>query len=64
MATTFSRTYTIRFLFGFLKNSVYSHHLHTVEQLQEGTINKVGSFTQKSLQNVFNNIQIKINMCL
>lgn len=52
------------FLFGYLKNKVYSNRLHNLDELQAAITNEVQNITEEMLQNVFRNMRRRINLCV
>lgn len=52
------------FLVGYLKNTIFKNRLHNLNQLEAAIQEEVQNITPQQLQNVFNNLKNRINICL
>lgn len=52
------------FLFGYLKNNVFKRRLHNLAELQAAIEFEIGNITNETLQNVFENLKRRSNICL
>jgi hypothetical protein len=52
------------FLFGHLKNKVFTRNLHTVEELQAAITEEIQNITPQMLLNVFDSLKRRVNICL
>jgi hypothetical protein len=51
------------FLWGHLKDTVYSNHPHTLQELQTNIQRTVGRISTGTLQNVFANMIRRVHLC-
>jgi hypothetical protein len=51
------------FLWGHLKETVYSNHPHTLQELQANVRRTVGRISTGTLQNVFTNMIRRVHLC-
>jgi hypothetical protein len=51
------------FLWGHLKDTVYSNHPHTLQELQANTQRTVDRISTGTLQNVFANMIRRVHLC-
>lgn len=52
------------FLFGYLKNRIFANRPHTLRELEEAIKIEINNISQNMLQNVFENLKRRVNLCL
>lgn len=52
------------FLFGHLKNTIFKTAIHTIEELEAAIIREINNITEEQLQNVFENMHRRVNLCI
>lgn len=52
------------YLFGYLKNKVFQNRPHTLEELQAAINQEIQTIDENQLQQVFDNIKRRVNLCL
>jgi hypothetical protein len=52
------------FIFPYLKNTIFKNNPHNLEELQEAISNACNAITVQMLENVFENMQRRVNSCI